>query len=721
MNKSVSSAAFWQTTFVFTFLANLAILIWSISRWIELKVILWRSVWLGALLLYLGVLAGCLFLFFWIRKGNADRFLAATELEVFSAQPVLRIAAGAIFAGLLWAIPYLKFTYRVGEVVKKSTQDPILTTILFYWAVWWLVLLAAAVLKVAFKTSWAAGFAAALVTLGVAYELFVRAHLVTTYPLSMGWSEASRFYYGSLYFAQSVYGMRVPLSTLHPSRYFLQSLPFLFPNLGLTFSRFWQVFLWVTLTGITALALSWKAFSPLSTRRNTKETFKSFSLVFLRDLRGQSGLFWLFAGWIFLYLLRVGVYYHLEVMVFVPLLFVSTKDSSPENRWGPWRSLAAVLFASAWAGVSRVNWFPFPAMLAVVIYLLEVPLGRRTKDEGQKASVLGPWSSVLHYLSMPALWTLTGLLTALAAQAAYIPLSGNAGNAKAFASSFTSDLLWYRLWPNDSYPLGIVPAILIVSGPLLALVILATVRHWKTLHPLRWVGIWGLLLMLFAGGLVVSVKIGGGGDLHNVDAYAVLVSVVAAWFLGDKVIGENGQRLEAWSWPVAAVALLIPVIFLVPALSPFQKFNQNANQEAFRQLKSLAEGANGPVLFINERHLLTFHQIDKPLIPEYEAVMLMEMAMSNNQPYLQRFYTDLRSHRFAGIVVSKQNLGIKEEGAFAEENNAWNTRVSPYIVCYYEPVTIATAPELLTYIEADESRIEFYVPRITPAPAGVCP
>jgi hypothetical protein len=712
VNKTVSSATYWQTTFVFTFLANLVILIWSISRWIELKVVIWRSVWLGALLLYLGVLAGCLFLFFWIRKGNANRFLAATELEVFSAKPVLRIAAGAIFAGLLWAIPYLKFTYRVGEVVKKSTQDPVLTTILFYWAVWWLVLLAASALKVAFKTSWAAGFAAALVTLGVAYELFVRAHLVTTYPLSMGWSEASRFYYGSLYFAQSVYGMRVPLSTLHPSRYFLQSLPFLFPNLGLTFSRFWQVFLWVTLTGITAFALSWRAFSPLSTQRNTKETFKSFPLVFLRDLRGQSGLFWLFAGWIFLYLLRVGVYYHLELMVFIPLLWVSAKH--------PWRSLAAVILASAWAGVSRVNWFPFPAMLAVVIYLLEVPVGQAITNAERPTTVRGSWS-IVTYLRQPALWTITGLLTALAAQAAYIPLSGNAGNAKAFASSFSSDLLWYRLWPNDSYPLGIVPAILMVSGPLLALVLLATLRHWKALHPLRWVGVWGLLLVLFAGGLVVSVKIGGGGDLHNVDAYAVLVSVVAAWFLGDKVIGENGQRLGAWSWPVAAVALLIPVIFLVPALSPFQKFNQNTNQEAFRQLKSLAEGANGPVLFINERHLLTFHQIDKPLIPEYEAVMLMEMAMSNNQPYLQRFYTDLRSHRFAGIVVSKQNLGIKEEGAFAEENNAWNTRVSPYIVCYYEPVTIATAPELLTYLEADESRIEFYVPRVTPAPAGVCP
>jgi hypothetical protein len=123
-------------------------------------------------------------------------------------------------------------------------------------------------------------------------------------------------------------------------------------------------------------------------------------------------------------------------------------------------------------------------------------------------------------------------------------------------------------------------------------------------------------------------------------------------------------------------------------------------------------------LFINERHLLTFHQINVPLVPEYEAVTLMEMAMSNNQPYLQQFYADLRSHRFAAIVTGKQNVGIKDEGAFAEENNVWNTRVSPYILCYYEPLTIITAPDVLTYIQADESRTEFYVPRAEP---GVCP
>ena len=75
--------------------------------------------------------------------------------------------------------------------------------------------------------------------------------------------------------------------------------------------------------------------------------------------------------------------------------------------------------------------------------------------------------------------------------------------------------------------------------------------------------------------------------------------------------------------------------------------------------------------------------------------------MSGNQPYLQRFYNDLANHHFAAIVATKQNTGIKESGAFFEENNVWNSRVSPYILCYYAPV--------LT-LEPEGNRIEVYTP-----------
>ena len=113
--------------------------------------------------------------------------------------------------------------------------------------------------------------------------------------------------------------------------------------------------------------------------------------------------------------------------------------------------------------------------------------------------------------------------------------------------------------------------------------------------------------------------------------------------------------------------------------------------------------------FITERHLVTFGQINVPLVPEYERVTLMEAAMSNNQPILSQFYADLQSHRFALIVSGKENLIVKEDESFAEENNVWNERVSPYILCYYEPVAL---------FELEISRFQVFAPRATP---GVCP
>ena len=146
MKISASPKAFWQTIFAFTFIVNLVILIWSISRWVELKVVLWRSVWAIPLVLYLAVLIGCVFLFLRVQKSGADRLIVPLELAPFHG-PFWRAAGVALFAGIVWAIPWLKFTFRVGEELKKTTQDPVLTVIVFYWLVWWLVLLAATALE----------------------------------------------------------------------------------------------------------------------------------------------------------------------------------------------------------------------------------------------------------------------------------------------------------------------------------------------------------------------------------------------------------------------------------------------------------------------------------------------------------------------------------------------------------------------------------------------
>jgi hypothetical protein len=101
-----------------------------------------------------------------------------------------------------------------------------------------------------------------------------------------------------------------------------------------------------------------------------------------------------------------------------------------------------------------------------------------------------------------------------------------------------------------------------------------------------------------------------------------------------------------------------------------------------------------------ERHLLTFKMIPEvPMVNDYELVTLMEMAISGNQAYLDRFYHDLQTHRFSAIVMRKSNLAVNA-GDFLEENNAWNKLVAFPLACEYEPV-----------LALESSNIEVRVPR----------
>ncbi|NJN79098.1 MAG: hypothetical protein HC797_00720 [Anaerolineales bacterium] len=212
----------------------------------------------------------------------------------------------------------------------------------------------------------------------------------------------------------------------------------------------------------------------------------------------------------------------------------------------PWRSLIFIILASLWAGISRVNWFPVPAMIAISIYILETPLN----DKGWK------------YWLTPFIWGISGIFSAFVAQFIYIQLSGNP-DVSAFGSSFTSDLIWSRLLPNETYPMGILPGITFVSLPLWLGLYQMIKGNLNQLHLLRFLALLGMLLVLFIGGAVVSTKIGGGGDLHNMDAYLVLLSILTMSFVAKQVSPENEAK-PVWgniSWGVAFISLLIPIWF----------------------------------------------------------------------------------------------------------------------------------------------------------------
>lgn len=523
------------------------------------------------------------------------------------------------------------------------------------WMFWWLALAQTVGLRLVTSRSWSVAFLLTLLLDGILFQTYGASLAVTQYPFSMGWSEASRYYYASLPFSKSLYGISVPLSIMHGSRYFLQALPFFINGLPLWVHRLWQVLLWLGITGLT----SW---------------------LLVRRVRPRDWVTGLILGsWFFLYTFQGAVYYHLQVCVILVLLGVSSRH--------PWRSLISVLVASFWAGMSRLNWFPVPAMLAITLYLLEEP-----------------FSSVGHfwrYVAKPALWAVSGLAVALLGQAFYIAISGDK-DLTAFASSLHSPLLWYRWFPSATNPLGIIPGILLVSAPLFVLIFQALRGRLPNLHPLRWSGLLAMLLILFAGGLVVSTKIGGGGDLHNMDAYMVLLAFIATYCILQRVEPETAtlSGFHAVTWPAMAFLLIVPVAFsLLHVGRPFIYNKTQADEDLMTLRKTVQSySKSGEVLFMYERHLLTFGMIpDVPLVPDYEVLTLMEMAISDNRPYLDRYYSDLANHRFSAIVALRQNLGVST-GDFIEESNAWNLRVGQPLLCQYKPALTLTAPNIQVFV-----------------------
>ncbi|UCF61646.1 MAG: hypothetical protein JSV37_02885, partial [Anaerolineaceae bacterium] len=190
------------------------------------------------------------------------------------------------------------------------------------------------------QRAWHEGLTLSIVLYAAVYRITIFIPWVSTFPFSLGYSEGSRYYYASLFFQEKIYGLSgLGLPVLHPTRYILQSLPFLISGLPIWVHRIWQVFLWVFMTAAASFALTKRLSIPDRYKR----------------------LVWF--NWAFLFMFQAPVYYHLQVIVVFALLATDHRKFA--------RTSIVVLLASIWAGISRINWFPVPGMLAATIYLLE--------------------------------------------------------------------------------------------------------------------------------------------------------------------------------------------------------------------------------------------------------------------------------------------------------------------------------------------------------------
>lgn len=600
-----------------------------LAAWYLYESLYRRNIWFFGVAA-LGILLGVLFLLTWSKKDEINLNLPYPKKT--STLWTLFFNLMVVYAAAVYFIPLGLFISGSGRLLIGYLLAGIGSWLLY---------------AVDEKQSPFLSLSMLLLILGVTYRSIDFIGEIQAGPFALGWSEGSRFYNASTFLAQRVYGQALPLPVLHPSRYLMQALPFVFGIKSILFHRVWQVLLWLVTTWLTA----WLFSKRLKVRSR-------FPMV-------------VFSAFFFLFLFQGAVYYHLLVCVI--LVLVGYKKDQPL------RTLIFVLLASFWAGISRVNWIPVPAMLAIALYLLDTPLKGR---------------DCFKYLIRPIVWFVAGSVLAFLTKQGYMAISGEP--RELFDSAFSSSLLWYRLLPNATFFLGILPAIFLVCLPMGALFL----RSWqqglkKELHWLRWLGLFGMLAVLFAGGILVSLKIGGGGDLHNMDAFLCLWALVLPSLIEGAYQPEDDQDIEvktaqhspAW----ILLMFLIPVIFAFMRARTINFAPASAQDNDLRELRHALETIKdepGDILFISERQLLTFGDLKEiPMVAEYEKVFLMEMAMGNNQPYLQEFARLLENHQYKAIVSDPVNTAFQTpDHGFAEENNAWVGKVLLPMLEQYTPV-----------------------------------
>jgi hypothetical protein len=578
----------------------------------------------------------------WHEKGGfADRILDWIKR---SAQSVVKYRWLALLAaGLLCAAyPLLIFSEANVYLNQPFTRLAVFS---------WLVVVQTTFIAIWNGKYWLEGLALSVVSLAVAYHFATYLPHISNYPFGLWWSEVSRFYLASTFFDTRIYGVDTPWVFRDTTRYLLQAIPFLVNSLPLWTHRLWQVLLRFSTPYITGWIFARRLELPKQT---------TGKVVFI-----------LWAG---LFLFQGPVFYNLLVVMMLMLWLVDTRRFA--------RTLLVVATVSVWAGLSRINWVPMPALIAIIFYLLETPYSGRG------------WRAFTGYLWQPATWAVAGVGAGLLTQNWY---ANNSGNIEGVAySSFTSDLIWKRLFPNPSYPLGIILAVLLVAAPLLIYLGMAAFKGLKKgCHWLRVVGIFAIVVVLFLGGLLVSIKIGGGTNLHNMDVFLVAIWIVGVSLYYGRAVNQDGEQffVQPPTW-LLAVLVIAPMVFTAlfggRSIQPVNDQVIRQDLETLRSYVREAVSQGGEVLFVSQRHLITFGIIDEvPLVHEYEKMELMDNVMAGTPAYLDAFEGDMSSQRFALIIQDPLPVYWKnpEKDSLAEENNVYLKRAVPLILCAYQEET----------------------------------
>lgn len=593
--------------------------------------------WSAALAVY-SVFAGVTTLLIgWelLRPGSASDWYHALSLPGRSLSPVVRLL-GAAFCLLL---PTLTFLGPWGG----SITTPALRMLLFLGSA-----LIAAVLLPVRKSNFVTRLLLSVLISASIFVILKRLVLVTDYPFKLSWSEGNRLWDYSLYFRWEQYGFAAGTdfpTYLTPGRHGLWGLPFLLPDLTIQLARLWDALLWI----VPYLLLAWALVS--------------------RFASGLSRLTRiLLIMWIFLFLTMGGIF---APLILGALLIVWLYQP---RRIG--RTMLVAFIAGLYAGLSRWTWVLAPAAWMALLVLMSPDRRDSQRERLQQGVAVG----------------IAGAMGGLASQ--WIIAQAFPRPDPVFSTSLSQPLLWYRMFPNPTNPIGILPGLLIAVGPLLVLLIWAVRRHTVPWTPLEQ-GLAAItVIVLIGASLAASAKIGGGSNLHNADmlllTILLLVAMAVSWMPGGG--RQIWSQLSEFGRVLVIMALLVPVLDAVRSGGPLSLPSDTVirNSLAIIQEEAAAATQEGPVLFIDQRQLFTFGQLaDVPLDMNYELKDMMNQALGANLAYFEGFRQDLEEHRFALIVSDPLPSALQGRGhQFGEENDAWLTYVAEPLRTYYEPYLV---------------------------------
>lgn len=488
--------------------------------------------------------------------------------------------------------------------------------------------------------------------LAVIYKMACLIPQINNNPFSLSYSDGSWMYMASMFRSRELYGTFIGYPFVNFTKILLQSIPFVFHGVSIWVNRAWDVFLTISLTSLT----SW---------------------VFIHRLNLASR-YWkwvLFLG-IFLFILQGPVYYFLQVPVIIMLAWFKPKHF--------WRSAAALAAATIWASLSRVNYIPYPGMLAVALLILETPFTVKWPEYFKK--ILG--------------WFFIAIGSAAITLLIYYTYPGNDSLTYALGT-FSTPLAWYRLGPSPEFRIGLIPGIMLLSVPLLVLIFINVYKGG--IHLVRLSILTLLLGILFIGCTIVGVKYGGGSNLHNYDTFYVLLLLYGLYLLSGNIPFEkNAQPIRLWK-PALIAAFIVPMAFSFSTAFPQYAWDEQQAQNEIDTLNQLIQTANENdqlVLFSSQRQMLAFGlTVPEPFVTNYDHLVLMEMSMAENQEYFQELYEGLANHVYSYIIINKlYNEDQPPTNAFFLENNQWHDFVVNPILEYYQMQTFLPESGLAIYV-----------------------